>query len=403
MPFRADPQTHEFQAPDRVIRALYVHIPFCHSICPFCAFAVHGNRKALHAPYLEALRTEMALRREMLQAQGVTLSRIQAVYLGGGTPSTLALESLQTLLRDLAEAFPWPAGVEIACEINPEDVTPDYIQALKALGITRISLGIQSLKEATLKALGRRHTARHSRQALEVVKREGPGNLSADLMSGAPGIPPKDFLEDVRALLDYHPEHVSLYGLDVEPGTLFYRRGQAAGWLEKQRETLADVYLQGTDRMKTAGYRHYEVSNLCLPGYEGRQNLKVWEGWGYLGFGPGAHSFHAGMRWSNHRHLRKYGQDLAQGKLPVAQEESPTPCQRANETLMLALRREEGLAVRAWCEAHGQNWGPRRERLVQALEQQGHAERTPTGFRLTARGFLLADSITESLMVEAGK
>lgn len=378
------------------IEAIYCHIPFCHSICPFCAFAVHGHRRELHRPYLDALAREFALR--SARHDGPRLG-VRSVYFGGGTPSTLHLDDWAWLMERLRAAFGLEPDAEIAVECNPEDVTKDYAEGLLRLGFNRFSLGVQSLDDATLRALGRGHDAAQAGAALAALREAGVRNLNVDLMFGAPEIAPDAFRRDLESLLKQPPEHLSLYGLDIEEGTPFGRDRAIRAWSETHREAQAESYLWAAARLKGAGYRHYEVSNFCLPGREGRQNRIVWDGGAYLGFGTGAHSYGDGERWHNQRHVKAYQDALERGELPEAYRERLTPTQRANEALMLALRRDSGLDTAAWAMAHSQAWDERRRRIADTLVREGQACWKGTTLILTAAGFLVADAITEQLMV----
>jgi oxygen-independent coproporphyrinogen-3 oxidase len=382
-------------SPNDVIDALYCHVPFCHSICPFCPFAVHGDKAALHAPYLRAIIREIALRGAEYAPSG---SALRSVYFGGGTPSALSLEELAQILAALREHFAIASGAEIAIECNPEDIRPEYLLGLQGLGVTRLSLGLQSLHDETLRALGRRHNAEQGRSAWECIRRLGPANYNLDLMFGAPRISPEPFREDLDAVLVLSPTHISLYGLDVEPGTLFGRNPAIHDWHEGHREQQAESYLYAVDRLKRAGYRHYEVSNFCREGREGLQNRIVWDGGNYLGFGPGAHSHVDGHRWSNQRHLPAYARAVQSELSPVDREERLEPVQRANEALMLSLRRDTGLDVPAWETRHGQTWGDARRRVTESLVRTGQAGWDGRRLVLTPAGLLVADAVAERLM-----
>jgi oxygen-independent coproporphyrinogen-3 oxidase len=378
-----------------VIEALYCHVPFCHTICPFCAFAVHGNRPALHAPYLEALLAEVALRAQRQRA----IRPIRALYLGGGTPSTLSLEALERLLAGIRAHYPLAADAEIACEVNPEDAAPDYLAGLRGLGVNRVSLGLQSLDDATLRALGRNNDAARGWRAVAALQAHGPANFNLDLLFGAPGVGPGAFRADVTAAVGLEAPHLSLYGLDIEPGTRFARNPAVRDWAASHRDEQAGSYAWAARFLRAQGYRHYEVSNFCRPGREGLQNLIVWDGGGYLGFGPGAHSFAAGRRWHNERHLRAWLGRLQAGEAPTAAEERLTPVQQANEALMLALRRDSGLDIPGWEARHGTRWDARRQALAERLAAEGRATLAQGRLVLTPAGFLLADEITAALAV----
>ncbi len=378
-----------------LIQALYVHLPFCHRICPFCAFAVHGNQPGLHAPYLAALQQEIRL---LGAAYPAATQAVTSVYIGGGTPSTLALPALTDLFDTLRSAFAIPTDAQWSFELNPEDMSPAYLRGLHGLGVNRLSLGLQSLDDGALEALGRNNTAASGRAALAQL-REGPiEDYNVDLLLGAPTVPLTQFHRDVEALADMGPPHLSLYALDVEPGTLFARDASIVAATAAARDAQAEALLWAAGYLTQAGYRHYEVSNFCKPGHEGRQNLLVWDGADYLGMGMGAHSHVHGERWWNERHLRSYQRALADGGLPIVERERLTPVQQANERLMLSLRRAEGLDMAAWKSAGGA-WDERRQALAQRLVNQGQAHLDGTHLTLTEAGLLLADGITEALML----
>jgi len=378
------------------VAALYCHIPFCHGICPFCAFAVHKDRRRLHRPYLDALRREIAL----VGAAHGGGPPLGSLYVGGGTPSTLAPGEVVELLEWMRRHLPLAPDAEVAFEVNPEDARPDYLAALKQAGVTRVSLGVQSLEDRTLQALGRGHSAAQAQAGLLALRLAGLVNHNADLMFGAPGVGGEDFQHDVQRIAALKPPHLSLYGLDVEERTLFGRSPAVRAWEADHREDQCEQFLWAAHHLTTAGYRHYEVSNFCLPGYEGRQNLIVWRGDNYLGLGLGAHSYGDGERWHNERHLTAYLRALEQNRLPIAGRERLSPAQQANEHLMLALRQDTGLEVAEWEARWGFPWDARRQELARRLEDEGKAFYAGSRLRLTPRGFVIADGITEGLMVE---
>lgn len=382
------------------ISALYCHIPFCHTICPFCAFAVHGNRPGLHRSYLDALKAEIV---QAAQTHQGPRQRIDSLYIGGGTPSTLALSDVAGILDLLAARFPFTPDIEIAFEINPEDAKPDYLKGLRKAGINRISLGLQSLDDSTLNILRRNHDGETGRRAVEALREHGPAmdnNYNIDLMFGIPGAPEGAFQIDLEALAALAPPHISLYGLDVEPGTLFSRNSFVRKWMADHGATQAGQYIQASDYLAGLGYRHYEVSNFCLPGREGRQNLAVWAGRNYLGFGTGAHSCVDGVRWWNHRHLRAYLRAMEDGGGPQDFREELSVKQLANEALMLALRQDGGLDISAWEERWQFPWCDRRKAIAEQLVKEGRANWKEGRLALTPAGFLVADEATAHLMVE---
>ncbi len=392
------------------VTALYCHLPFCHTICPFCAFAVHGNRPALHAPYLAALKEEIRLcaawigerpqgRGRAERPDSAEAPRVAALYFGGGTPSTLPAGQIAELIQWITRHFPLAPGVEIAFELNPEDTHSEYLRGLRDAGVNRASLGLQSLHGPTLAALGRNHGPAQGRRALSALRASGPENHNLDLLFGAPGIGPGHFRNDVERVVEERPPHLSLYGLDIEEHTLFGRNPAVLRWAEGAEARQAGQYLWAAETLVARGYRHYEVSNFCLPGREGRQNLLVWDGKDYLGFGLGAHSHIGATRHHNERHLRAYLRALDAGRLPIAFREELSLEKQANEALMLSLRRDSGLNPEGWEEAFGFAWGKARQRAAERLVKEGRARFSGGRFVLTAQGFLVADAVTAELMV----
>ena len=376
------------------LRAIYCHIPFCHSICPFCAFAIHGNQEYLHDPFLEALETELSLRR------GITAPHpMEALYIGGGTPSTLSVNRVARLLKSIRGVFQLAKNCQIAFELNPEDATPPYLTGLHGLGINRVSLGLQSFSGETLALLGRKHSPEQAHQALRSVSESSIGNFNVDLMFGIPGDQPGRLMGDLDHALTYQPHHISLYGLDVEPGTLFARNPIMSDGVTERMEETALEYETAVKFLSNHGYEQYETSNFCLPGREGRQNLLVWDGASYLGFGPGAHSYINGTRSFNHRHLRAYIRALQNGALPIAGSETLTPEQKANEQLLVNLRRNAGLNLDIWAKESGQPWGEGRQMIVVEMVARGLAVLEGGILHLTPRGMMLGDEITARLMM----
>lgn len=376
------------------IAALYLHIPFCHHICPFCAFAIHGNQSHLHEPYVNALIQEWE---KMAVLYKDSLLPLESVYFGGGTPSALPPEHLFKLMAALRSCFTMSEDCEIALEINPEDADSALFEALHELGVNRVSIGIQSFQHSTLTHLNRNHTAKQAIKAVEQVKQSAIDNVNLDLMFGVPEQSLEDFKLDLETLLEFAPSHVSLYGLDIEPGTLFDRKPAIRDQVRAGGDLQACMYLLGVERLNQAGLKQYEVSNFALEGHEGRSNLMVWSGKAYLGSGLGAHSFHLQKRWNNHRSLKTYLTSLHNGILPIARQEVLSGSQQAEETLMLALRQTKGLDLGHWIRHHGRcpvaGWSSQ----LTLMQSQSLVIWEPPHLRLTPAGMLLADEITTNL------
>ncbi len=378
-----------------MLSALYVHIPFCHSICPFCSFAVRRNRATAHSGYLEALQQELKLR---LRESDEVLAPLQTIYVGGGTPSTLTSKEVHQLMQAIRQRWECTADIEIAFECNPEDVTPEYLESLGSTGITRLSLGGQSFQAETLERLQRNHSRAQLLTALEHLHNFGWQNFNLDLMFGIPQQRLEQFQEDVSQALQSQPQHVSLYGLELPANTPFGKDADIQRWSEETQALSEEMYLWAVKTLTQAGWLHYEVSNFARPQHEGRMNQLVWSGQPYLGIGVGAHSFVGNRRWGNVRSLQKYHASLQRGDAPVAFEENLTDSQRANEFLMLQLRQTRGLNLQVWKERFAPSaWSETYRELLNKWEEVGLVRQEAEVLKLTPRGLLVADALTLEL------
>lgn len=358
---------------------LYVHVPFCLTKCPYCGFAseVRGDR----GRWLSALEVEGSLRRGELDG-------FDSLYVGGGTPSVLAPEELERLFGALRASFTLLPGAEVTVELNPDDVTAELVATLRGLGATRLSLGVQSFDDASLRLLGRRHDGAAARRAIELVRLTGAFTLSVDLIHGLPGQPRAAALADVDVALELEPEHLSCYALTVEPGTPLARRVEAGAPTMPDEATGRELFLAVSERLVGRGYEHYEVSNYARgPAARARHNQKYWRREATLGLGPSAHSFRAPLRRWNVRDVATYCDRLLGGALPVEGEEVLTEEQALIETLMLGLRTSDGVPTAA-LEGLG-GW----ERSAETLEAEGLVRRAEGRLAPTREGLVVADGL----------
>ena len=317
--------------------ALYLHFPFCARKCAYCDFNSHVPEEGERETYLRALRQEAEA-----WAQKAEGRPVRSVYFGGGTPTLYPAADLAALLDFLRDHCALAAEAEITCEANPGTVDEAYLRELFQGGVNRLSLGVQSFREAELRLLGRIHSAEEAREAVGASRAAGYENLSLDLIAGLPGQTVADWDESLAAALALEPEHLSCYGLSIPLGTALAERLDR-GEIEPLDEEAGAAIWERTDAVLTAaGYEHYEVSNFERPGFQCAHNLTYWRGGEYLGFGVNAASYWQGRRWSNLAEVAEYAARLAAGE-PVAEEaESLPPAERLGERLMLALRLAEG-------------------------------------------------------------
>lgn len=367
--------------------SLYIHVPFCASRCVYCGFySTTGN--SLRDRYMAALVRELELRR------GEAKGKWRTVYLGGGTPSQLSPSQLGRLFAsiDTGEA------VEVTMECNPDDITPDYCEAMAGLPVNRISMGAQTFSDGRLRFLRRRHKAGDVAVAVERLRRVGVENISIDLMYGFPGETLEEWRADIAQALSLGVEHLSAYCLTVEDGTPLRRMQDEGRVGEQDEETARAMYYELADSLARAGYEHYELSNFARPGHRSLHNSGYWDGTPYVGLGAAAHSYDGRTRSWNVADLRAYIYGIEAGRLPSEREEL-TEGERYDDMVMLRLRTTEGIEL-AWVEAaFGRVALGHLLRCAAKYVAGGLLERTADGrLRLTREGLFVGDMVTADLM-----
>lgn len=357
---------------------LYFHIPFCASKCAYCDFYSFPGSDAQMDAYTDALCRRMA---EFPPVQADT------VYFGGGTPSLLGGARLTRVLDAARAHFSVTADAEITVECNPDSMDDALLAALRAAGVNRLSIGVQSAHGDELRLLGRRHTFPQAREAVSRARAHGFENLALDLMYGLPGQTAETFLDSLAQVLALSPTHLSCYGLKLEEGTPLFRARPTL----PDDDTQADTCLALCERLVAAGFEHYEISNFCLPGRRARHNAKYWDLSEYLGLGAAAHSFFQGRRFAFPRDLEAF----LHGAPPV-EEETVNGFDARAEYLMLRLRTSDGIA-RAEFERRFGGYADVEQALL-PLERHGLAVCGAEGCRLTERGFLVSNAIIARLI-----
>ncbi len=311
---------------------LYIHIPFCKQKCNYCDFASFAGRDFLREEYLAALACEAA--RYAGQA-------CRTLYVGGGTPSLLTLSQLEKLVALIEKNFvPVSSFSESTFEANPESLTPEKMAFLTKAGFNRFSVGLQSFHDEELKLLGRVHTSADFLRAFESLRAHGVKNINVDLIAGLPGQTLEKFLQSLEKLIALTPEHISVYGLQIEEGTPFFERGVVCDQLLMRRmleETRA--------RLQNTGYHHYEISNFARPGYESQHNLNYWQYGEYLGLGSAAASFMGSVRRQNAPDINEYIRLIKAGKSAQVSAEELSAQAREGEKLLVGLRQLDGVEI----------------------------------------------------------
>ena len=314
--------------------AIYVHIPFCKSKCYYCDF-YSLPRTQLADSFVEAVGNEWQLRRDEAGTQADT------IYIGGGTPSQLTAAQFARLMSFLPVPL---AGAEVTVEANPEDVTAELIDAWRACGVNRVSMGVQSMVDSELAAVGRRHDAAGAARAYDLLRRGGIDNISLDLIYGLPGQTPETWQRSLDALTDMQPEHISAYMLSYEQGTRLYAMRSTGKVRETDEDVLLDMYARLCGTLAYRGYEHYEISNFARPGRRAVHNSSYWKNKPYIGLGPGAHSWDGRVRRANPHSLSGYLDSLSKGKVFYETEEE-TETDRLNDMIMVSLRTSQGLEL----------------------------------------------------------
>jgi len=377
---------------------LYVHIPYCRKACHYCDFHFSTQTRTL-PQMLAAIGTEAELWAEPWAKSVSGGSPLQSLYLGGGTPSLVPVDLLKQLFTTIDINFNLADAQEITLEANPEDVTPERARAWLHMGITRISLGVQTLDDALLPTLNRAHTAKMAVDAVHYLQKAGLMNITIDLMFGLPGQTMAGFKADVQAMLQLNVPHVSVYGFTLEERTVFGRRLAKGAMLAPDESLQADMMAWLHECLEAQGYDGYEISSYAHTGYEAIHNASYWAGRPYLGLGPGAHSFDGLHRWQNPPNNALYMKKLEGGVLPHLALERLSPAETFNERLLTGLRLKKGIDIAQSAKAAGVPLPAALLLSAANLQQQGLLQIENTTLGLTPAGRLLADFVTQKLMI----
>ena len=369
---------------------LYIHVPFCKQRCHFCAFYLTLHRESLVDGFLHALETEIDLFGEKLGHLPIS-----TIYVGGGTPTSLAPVQLLRVLERVAKAFPVHSSAEITLEASPDSVTKLDLEVLRGAGVNRLSFGAQSFEESEWEPLGRSGKIPDIRSAVQWASEVGFQNISVDLIYGLPKQTPESWQHSLMQAVELNPTHVSCYALTIEKGTRFYRDHlrdelfEGSADLQHAMEALAVSYLS------TRGYQRYEISSFGRPGYNCRHNLRYWSGQSYLGLGPSAQSYVGGVRFGNVEGLQEYCRQLKGNQCPLVGIEKLTKNQSARERVVFGLRLIEGFDLRNVQNlTHEVTW----RSSVNGLINDGLLTEEGSFLRLTEVGRCFADSVAIELM-----
>ena len=407
------------------MKSLYIHVPFCLRKCRYCDFYSVESNSVLVDMYLNALEKEFSLYSEHLRD-------LRTVYIGGGTPSVLSGDKLEKLLKIIAgniQSAQLPPvsvlnekghppvsplgkggikggyngnGYEYTIEINPATITPEKIEILGKWGVNRISIGIQSLNDSFLSLLGRAHTAGQAEKTIDII-RENFNSFSVDLICAIPGQNRNDWEKTLNRVLSFSPPHISAYELTPERGTPLWYELESGGLRMPDEESILEMYEITSRKLTGEGYRHYEISNYSMPGYESLHNINYWRRGEYIGLGPSAHSLIGGKRFGNVSDILKYCEMLQDNETPVESVFSPSPEDVIRETILLGLRTAEGIGLAGMPGIVRENTGGRidEDAFIVKLDkhlQGGLVKIDNKRLHLTEKGFLLSNSVIVEVM-----
>ena len=374
---------------DTAALSLYIHFPWCRNRCGYCDFNTYvmdeSQRGQSVVPYLNAMDAELSRVGHSASNHVVT-----TIYFGGGTPSLMAAEDYDYLLDSIHHVFEVDPHAEITTEANPETLTLAHLERIRATGVNRLSLGMQSAVPEVLKTLDRVHTPGRVLDVVEWAREAGFDNLSLDLIYGTPGESMHDWETSIDVALSLDPDHLSAYSLIVEDGTPMARWIAAGVLPDVDEDDLADKYIRADELFYAAGFSWYEVSNWSHPGFECQHNLAYWHGDSWRGIGAGAHSHDGRSRWWNSKYPPTYVSAITTGSSPVTSREILTEEQKRIEEIMLGLRLAEGVEYSLLTDSEL----TRAERFLIS----GHLLRRGSRLICTLKGRLIADGIVRDIL-----
>jgi len=365
---------------------LYIHIPFCKSKCGYCSFYSIKSLNLL-PDFIDALKKEMKFYSKLFKS-------FDTVYLGGGTPSLLTPRQIETILKTVGKFYKIDPHAEITIEVNPGDVSLEYFQSLRLLGINRLNIGIQSFDDQLLKFLGRRHSASDALESMEAARDAGFSNIGLDLIYGVHHQDLKSWDKTLQKTITLKPEHISCYQLSLAPKTPLYQIYQEKSIKLPSNEQQTKYFFTTSEILENDGYLHYEVSNFareeCL---KSKHNMKYWQHVPYLGLGPAAHSFLDNKRWWNKAAVKTYLQEISAGNMPVENTETLSAEQLQLEALFLGLRTKAGIDLKLYKIRYGVDLLEDKKSMIDLLIKNKLVELKDSFLRPTRAGMAVADSL----------
>ncbi|MFC5591058.1 radical SAM family heme chaperone HemW [Sporosarcina soli] len=376
------------------MRGMYIHIPFCHQICHYCDFnKVFFKNQPVDA-YIESIGQELAVMRQ----EGTSFERLETVFLGGGTPTSLSEQQLDRLLAIIHDYVDVSSLTEFSTEANPDELTYGKLKVLKNGGVDRLSIGVQSFDTELLKKIGRTHNADDPVRVITDARKVGFENMSIDLIYGLPGQTIAQWQDTLNQALALDLPHYSGYSLIVEPKTVFYNLMNKGRLPLPGEDIEAEMFAMLMEHMDQHGRKRYEISNFAVPGYESIHNLIYWENATYAGIGAGAHGYLNGERYSNIGPIAKYMEKTTAGERPIQQRHLVTETEAMEEEMFLGLRTAKGVSFSSFEKKFGQSLETVYGETIEQLVQDGLVERSDDRVKLTRIGVFRGNEVFQQFL-----
>ncbi|MED3548926.1 radical SAM family heme chaperone HemW [Cytobacillus praedii] len=376
-----------------MIKAAYIHIPFCEHICHYCDFNKVFLKGQPVDEYLDSLAEEIKM-----TLNETPTELLDTIFIGGGTPTALNEQQLEKLCQIIKTYLPYSNETEFTFEANPGDLSEEKLRTLYQAGVNRISFGVQTFNEELLKRIGRAHRAKDVFQSIDLAKKTGFENISIDLIYSLPGQTLADFKETLATAFSLDIQHYSGYSLIIEPKTVFYNLMRKGKLLSPGEDVEAEMFEVLMEEMEKRGFKQYEISNFSKPGYESKHNLTYWNNEWYYGFGAGAHSYVNGSRISNHGPLKKYMNSVNERRLPILDRHKVTKVEQMEEEMFLGLRKTAGVSITRFIEKFEENPVALYKNELKALTFRDLIQVTDDQICLTKQGRFLGNEVFQSFL-----
>ncbi|KOP83506.1 coproporphyrinogen III oxidase [Bacillus sp. FJAT-21945] len=376
-----------------MIKAAYIHIPFCEHICHYCDFNKVFLKGQPVDEYLDSLAEEI-----IMTLKETPTEHLDTIFIGGGTPTALNEQQLEKLCQIIKAHLPYTNETEFTFEANPGDLSEEKLRTLYHAGVNRISFGVQTFNEELLKRIGRVHRAKDVFQSIDLAKKTGFENISIDLIYSLPSQTLADFKETLATAFSLDIQHYSGYSLIIEPKTVFYNLMRKGKLLSPGEDVEAEMFEVLMEEMEKCGFKQYEISNFSKPGYESRHNLTYWNNEWYYGFGAGAHGYVNGSRISNHGPLKKYMDSVNERRLPILDRHQVTKVEQMEEEMFLGLRKTAGVSITRFIEKFEENPVTLYKNELKALTFRDLIQVTDDQICLTKQGRFLGNEVFQSFL-----